>query len=204
MGSEHSGVPDPGRYRVRDARLLDCPNALSQDPCVPGCDRLDMTSNPFPEPFDREESNNQAPGCGRPALIGCGLLLLLLLIGSVLFLLKAGDLFRWALGKMEQQVMMSLPEDLDAATRLRLEVAFDAAGDAVVDGSADPQALQELQTRFYRISQSAAKGLSKTDVYELIEVLEGVAGIAETGRPPSATEVRLEVLFLRQSPPRNA
>ena len=60
-------------------------------------------------------------GCSRPALLGCGVLILLLGAASILFLVKADDLFDWAVRQFEAQINEQLPEEISAEERARLE-----------------------------------------------------------------------------------
>lgn len=137
-------------------------------------------------------------------MVGCAVMLVLLLIGCVLFLFKATDLFGWALTQMEQQVLTALPDDLDAATRRQLVDAFDAVAEAVDEGRAEPQSLQELQSELYQISQSAGDGLTRQQVLDLIDVLERAAGIRdreESGSElvPDRMPTRIQADVLRPS-----
>lgn len=140
----------------------------------------DSTPTPAPEdtplPFHPETPKGTGSGCSRAGLIGCGLVLLLLGAAAIVFLVKAGDLFAWAMTKFEEQVIEALPEEFSSQERQRLERAFRAATEAVREGEADPSALQRLQERL-RQSVLAGEGrLTREDVLELIKVLEEVAG----------------------------
>lgn len=137
-----------------------------------------------PQPFS--EGPRQAPGgCGRPLLIGCAVTVVLLGLLLLGVLWKARDLmpalFRWSLDQFEQQVTDSLPADLSEADRERLSAAFDAAADAVEDGTADTAALQRLQGELLEVARAGR--LSREGVVELIEALEAVAG--ERAPPPA-------------------
>ncbi len=130
-----------------------------------------------PQPFS--ETPKDAPGgCGRPFLIGCALIVVLLGLLLLGFLWKARDLmpalFRWSLDQFEQQVSGSLPADLSEAERQRLADAFDAAAAAVEDGTADTAALQGLQGKLLEVARAGR--LSRDEVLGLIEALEAVAG----------------------------
>jgi hypothetical protein len=106
----------------------------------------------------------------------------LLLLGA---LWKAKEfmpaLFRWSLDQFEQQIERNLPEDLTAAELERLTAAFDEAAAAVEDGTADPAGLRRLQGRLLDVARAGR--LTRDQVLELIDALEGVAG----GRAPPPT-----------------
>ncbi len=130
-----------------------------------------------PQPFS--ETPAEAPGgCGRPLLIGCAVIVVLLGLLLLGVLWKARDLmpalFRWSLDQFEQQVAGSLPDDLSDAERQRLAEAFDAAAAAVDDGTADGAALQRLQGVLLGVARAGK--LSRDRVFGLIEALEAVAG----------------------------
>jgi len=138
----------------------------------------------FPPPFRPESPQGTGGSCSRVGLIGCGLVILLLGAGAVVFLFKAGDLFAWAMTKFEQQVIQALPEDFSIEERQRLEEAFRAATESVREGEADPFALQRLQERLRESVLEGGGKLTREDVLELITTLEEVAG-AEPQETPS-------------------
>lgn len=140
---------------------------------------LNPSSAP-PKPFSPGEAGTTPGGCGRPVWIGCALVILLLGIGAMFALWNAPNLFDWAMGKFESEVMEALPDDVSADQRERLGKAFGATREAVRDGSADALALQELQQKLTARVMSAEEELTPADVEELIEALEAVAG---TGVP---------------------
>ncbi|MGB5516727.1 MAG: hypothetical protein WBP36_19610, partial [Thermoanaerobaculia bacterium] len=72
-------------------------------------------------------------------------MILLLGIGSVVFLLKAKDLFGWMMSELETQVMESLPANITEPEVQELSAAFDAAVEAVREDRANVVALQDLQ-----------------------------------------------------------
>ena len=137
-----------------------------------------------PQPFS--DSPKDAPGgCSKPLLVGCALIVVLLGLLLLGAFWRAKDLmptlFGWALDQFEQQIAGSLPEDLDEAERQRLADAFDAATRAVEEGTADPVALQQLQSRLMSVARSGS--LTREEVLGLVEALEAVAG--ERAPPPA-------------------
>ena len=138
-----------------------------------------------PQPF-AEAPGDPPGGCSRPLLVGCGLAVVLAGLVLLVLLWKAQDLIpatvRWALAQFEQQVAGMLPDDVSEAERQRLADAFDAATDALADGSADPAALQRLQGQLMDVARAGS--LTREQVLGLIEALEAVAG--ERAPPPPA------------------
>lgn len=126
-------------------------------------------------------------GCGRLALVGCGVVTLLLGVAAVVFLFKANDLLGWTLGKIENQLAAQLPAELTTEERARLTAAFASARAAVESGELDPRALQGLQTKLQRLSGVASAAPSRQEILALTESLEAVAaGPPARGTPTPA------------------
>ena len=89
-------------------------------------------------------------------------------------MMKAKDLFVEILPQVQQDIVSRLPDDVTEEDRDRLDAAFEATQDAVRDGVADPDALQNLQAQFFSISRKADEELTRDDVIRLIEALEAV------------------------------
>ena len=137
-----------------------------------------------PGPPDKKGS-----GCSRNLLIGCGVLLVLLGIGTVLFVLNASKVATWLYTKLEEQVVAQLPEDLPEEDRQRLAAAFDDVRAAIQDGSVSPGKLQQAQGKMTEMVQDA-ENITAEDVRELAALLEAAAGVEELedsggGGPPS-------------------
>lgn len=143
----------------------------------------DGTDNTPVAPFQPTAPTSGGGGCGRYGIIGCGALILLLGIGAVVFLLKAGDLFAWAMSRFETEIVNVLPEDLGEEDRQRLHLAFERATEAVRSGEFDPLALQRLQSKLRDSILQEGGELSREDVMQLIETLEEVAGEGEETAP---------------------
>ncbi len=88
-------------------------------------DAVSPIQTPPPKPFSAEPAATPG-GCGKPLLIGCGVLAILLGIAAVFFVVKAKSLLAYALDKLQAEVVSHLPEDVGDAERRRLEAAFDA------------------------------------------------------------------------------
>jgi hypothetical protein len=130
---------------------------------------------PAPQPFTPQAPNDSTTGCGRVGLIGCGVLTLLLGAAAIVFLLKAEDLFGWAMENFQAQIMQSLPDDLDDEEAARLRHAFDAAVAAVKEGTVNPKALQQMQEELRNSMWEAGATLTREQVSRLTEALEAVA-----------------------------
>ncbi len=149
----------------------------------------DPSAVEIPDPFGSAPIHpSGSQGCGKPMLLGCATVLVLLGVAAIFFLFKAKDVLIWAFGHMEAGVMEKLPEDLSNEEVMRLERAFEAATQAAVSGRADTLALQELQTELMGLS-TRIESLTREDVLSLIEVLERFGGIdgempPEEAQPP--------------------
>lgn len=140
-------------------------------------------SNPStspPQPFSPGQPSSIPGGCGRPVWIGCALVILVMGIAAMIFLWKAPDLFEWAMGEFESEVMRSLPAEVTPDQRARLEDAFVAAREGVADGTADPLALQELLTGRVMSPEDVR---TVSDVEELTAALEAVGRTGEVDVP---------------------
>ena len=125
-------------------------------------------------------------GCGRIALIGCGLSTLLLGIAAVVFLFKADDLLAWTLRKMETQIAAQLPAELTEEERGRFHGAFTGARGAIERGEIDPAALQRLQVKLAAAgSRTREEPSSREEILDLIAALEAVARGRSAGASPA-------------------
>ena len=131
---------------------------------------------PLPRPFDTEPRSISPSGCGRGALVGCGVLVVLFGIAGVVFVAKANDMLAWLMEKLEDQIVATLPDDLPPDERQRLDQAFDDLYEAIAGNDFDPIALQSLQPFLLEATQKASQGLSREDVRDLTEAIEKAAG----------------------------
>jgi hypothetical protein len=128
------------------------------------------------EPFSPQGPRSKWASGSRRTLIGCGALIVLLGVGSVVFLVKAKDLFGWMMGELEAQVEESLPANITDAERQELALAFDAVVEAVKEDRANPMALQDLQKMLRESLGSGPTRLSRAEVRSLIAALDRVSG----------------------------
>ncbi len=152
---------------------------------------MDPSSSPPPVPRPFAPEARQAPGgCGRPALIGCGVLVLLIGIASIAFVVKAKDLLAWLMTKIETQVVEALPADVTDGERARLVHGFAAAKEQIRQGNVEMPALKALQLQLQKASEKAPKKeLSRDDVLDLLSALERVGGLLPADQPvPDAGE----------------
>lgn len=133
------------------------------------------------EPFSPQGPQPRGGSGTRWALIGCGALIVLLGIGSVVFLLKAKDLFGWMMGELEAEVMESLPANITDSEERELAAAFEAAVEAVRQDRVSPAALQDLQGILRDALQDGPNRLSREEVRSLIEALDRVSGRGAVG-----------------------
>ncbi len=137
-----------------------------------------MDPNP-PSPFNPRLPGQPPPSGGksrtRPLLIGCGAAFVLLGIAAVILMAKLPELADWVFERLEQQVMAKLPPDVTPEERQRLDVAFDAAAQAIGENKADPNKAQELNTVLMQLGQPSHQ-LTREDVIKLLTMLEEVAG----------------------------
>jgi hypothetical protein len=114
------------------------------------------------------------PGCSKPLLIGCGAMLLLLVVGVVVVRIEAPAIIRWTFRLTEASLTPRLPADATPAERQRLHQAFVAAGRAVGTEQTDLANLQRVQHEIIALSGSQAQ-LTHQQVRELTEALESLA-----------------------------
>lgn len=142
---------------------------------------------PAPSPFDGAgrpgvtgpEGGGTGPGVGKPLLIGCGALLVLLLVAGVLFVVNESAVFAWLLEEVQGQIEPLVPESLPRPEKERFDRAFERAIAATRAGQADPIALQQALQRLQRgVAAAAEKGekarLSPEDVAGITKALEAV------------------------------
>lgn len=139
-------------------------------------------TSPDPKPFQANGAR-PASGCQKPLLIGCGTLALLLGIGAIIFVLKAKDVLAYAMGRLQAEVIASLPPEVSADERRRMEEGFATATERIRSGDLDPASLQLLQKELTTAAQSAAsRKLTGDEVRQLQQALDAFNGVA--GAPP--------------------
>src|SRR6185295_6206410 len=93
---------------------------------------------PLPEPFAPAPRPLRAPGCGRGALIGCGVLLVLFGIGAVALAFNANRMLAWWFHRVESMVVEKMPADVTPAERARFSAAFADLYRTIEEGKIEP------------------------------------------------------------------
>jgi hypothetical protein len=143
-----------------------------------------------PTPFGNAPQPGPARrgGCGKPVMIGCAALLVLLGIAAILVVANArrfsGALLSWSLGNLEKQIFATMPQDVTAEEREHLRTAFGSALAAIRSGRFDPQRLPEVQSEIMQIARSQGK-ITREDVLDLTQALEAIAASAPPGEQPA-------------------
>jgi hypothetical protein len=118
------------------------------------------------------------------ALAGCAAVLVLVGLGVLALMLKAGDLVRWSLGQVRSEIVRALPDNLPAAQRQRLAAAFAAVDERLESGELDALAFQDLQRQLMRFARMG-RAPTEEEVVALAAALERFAGIEPP--PPGAS-----------------
>ncbi|HKH44016.1 MAG TPA: hypothetical protein VKM72_05060 [Thermoanaerobaculia bacterium] len=148
--------------------------------------------SPFNPPGVRPEVPGRPPGatgCSKPLLIGCGALLLLLGIGLVVMISNAPKIVQWSFRTMEQDIMSRLGPDVTPEDRARLAAAFEDARRSMEKNQIDISKVQAFQGKIMDVAPAGRK-LSRKDIQELTQSLEGLAGKPPTPDPSPAERER--------------
>lgn len=133
---------------------------------------------PASRPFTGEPRAVGGGGCGRPLLIGCGILVVLLGVAAIVFVAKAKDLLAWTMRELQQQVVAALPDDVTADERARLDRGFERSLERIYAGQVEPPALYALQRQLMNAAEkSQEKTLTRDDALDLLSALERVGGL---------------------------
>ncbi|MCY3968308.1 MAG: hypothetical protein OXG74_00100 [Acidobacteria bacterium] len=133
---------------------------------------------PFPEPSATRprDSESTRRGCLIAGFAGCGLLVLLLVIGMVVALTQADELLEFVLDFGRGRIMETLPEDTTSEERNRLDRAFDSVLERYRSRPATPADNRRLQMALTDALRRAERGLlDRDDVRRLTERLERIA-----------------------------
>jgi hypothetical protein len=131
---------------------------------------------PLPEPFAPAPRPLRGPGCGRGALVGCGVLMALFGIAMVGLTLNKDRLLAWVMHRLQVQVEAKLPADLTPAERQRLSAAFAELDRVASAGKVDPASAQALQRQLWTLANEVDRGLDREQVLRLTEAVEEAAG----------------------------
>jgi hypothetical protein len=124
----------------------------------------------------------EGPGCSKPLLIGCGVLLLLLGVGVVVLRVELPDIVRWWFRQLDATLAPRLPADTTQAERQRLHQAFAAAGRAASTGQIDIGSMQRFQRKLMALTDPEIR-LTHKDVQELTESLEAMSRGPDAAAP---------------------
>jgi hypothetical protein len=139
-----------------------------------------------PQPFGAAPAEPRVGGCGKPALIGCGIVFLLLGVGGITLVLNAKSLLAWFLAQAKPTILANAGADVTAEDRARFERAFDASLARIREGKIDPVGLQAVQGQ---LSKAVEKpGVPRETFLALTEAFEKMGGVAapETVPPEAA------------------
>ena len=160
---------------------------MSEPPVVP------TDTSGAPAPFAARPIEPRGGGCSKPALVGCGVLFLLLGVAGLVFVLKAKGMLVWSLEKVEAGILGNLPGDMTEGDRDRFTAAFTSAKTAIENGKIDPAALQALPRELMKAVQQPKGKLTREQILDLTMALERLGGVATPGvAPPGTGEVPLE------------
>jgi hypothetical protein len=141
-----------------------------------------------PQPFGSAPTPVLGGGCGKPVLLGCGVLFLLLGIAGVALLFKAKDLLSWSLGNMGPAVVGNVAADVPPEEVRRFEAALAAARQRIEAGQIDPQSLQRVQSRLLAAMSGGKGQLDRRQLQDLTVALEGLGGVGDKAAPPAAPQ----------------
>ncbi len=153
-------------------------------------------------PFEEQPRDLPAPrqGCSRMALAGCAVVVLLIGLGVLTLMMKAGDIVDWSLTQIRGEIERALPADLPAAQADRLGRAFDAASDRLGSGELDALAFQDLQKQLLVFARLGRTPTSE-EIDELTVALERFAGLDVEPSDPAAADPESDPEQLGGPPP---
>ncbi|HVT59810.1 MAG TPA: hypothetical protein VHR45_15590 [Thermoanaerobaculia bacterium] len=125
-------------------------------------------------PFDPTAPRG-GPGCSKPLLIGCGMVLLLVAVFAVVVIANLPAITRWWFNTIEASLEPRLAPDVTPAERQRLKSAFSSAGRLAEAGKVDMNKLPAFQRQLLALSDPKRR-LSRKDVQELTRTLDELTG----------------------------
>lgn len=151
------------------------------------------TQQPPPQPDNAPFQPGQSRplvggrGCGKPVVIGCLVLLVLVGLGLVgliwYFTSHLGQIMDWQLRESKELVLARLPEDYTPAERTRVERAFDTAREEVKQEGFDLNRAQAVQQQLLEVARNPDERLTREQVEKLTRTLEELSRI-EGEAPP--------------------
>ncbi|HKV12042.1 MAG TPA: hypothetical protein VJ725_28110 [Thermoanaerobaculia bacterium] len=138
-----------------------------------------ITPGPAPVP-------GKTGGCGKPVVIGCLVVLVLVgigLVGIFVYVSKHYDqIMNMSLRQTEAQIFAQMPEDVTPQERERLRAAFEGARQAYATRELQDVAQQGQQVQF-KLLELVRKGnnMTRQDILDLTEMLERLAGTEGRG-----------------------
>jgi len=145
--------------------------------------------NPPPKPQAPPVAQPGRGGCGKPAVIGCLVLLVLTGIGLIIGLYYAAGhydrILVWTLDRIRDGVVVRLPRDLPAEERQRLEAAFASAKGVAAAIQRDPAVAQKVQLQLLELAQKA-QGTGTLSRQQVEEITRDLEQIGTAGNSPPA------------------
>ena len=133
---------------------------------------------PFPEPLVARSADPERTrrGCFVAGLVGCGLIVVLFIVGLALMVTQADELLEFVLDFSRERIVAELPDDVQHAERQRLERAFDSVLEHYQSGAASPADNRRLQLALTDAIGRLERGLfDQDDLRRLTERLENIA-----------------------------
>ena len=137
---------------------------------------------PLPEPFPEPQATRPADpqrtrrGCFVAGLVGCGLIVVLFIVGLAIMITQADELLEFVLDFSRERIVTELPEDVQHTERQRLERAFDSVLEHYRSGGATPADNRRLQLALTDALRRLERGLfDQDDLRRLTERLENIA-----------------------------
>ncbi len=86
-------------------------------------------------------------GCLRWGLVGCAGASVVVIVGLVFLMSNARSMMGWALGKLQDTVMMACTPDVTPAAREEFRQAFKRFSEGAKEGKVPPEKVQEVQQK---------------------------------------------------------
>jgi len=106
-------------------------------------------------------------------LIGCAVLLVLLGIGAIFALSRANDLFAWAMGRVENQLLANVSPAVPVDVRSDFRNAFAELVEGVRNGEVSTSHLQTMQKNLLEVARKGKGEVTEEDLIRLSRALRG-------------------------------